>query len=102
MNLFDENQGSFIGESEVIKQFNQNLQEDPSFILPEGYTKVQWKEIHFNYALRDDLKIKESFKNCFLILNDVLNEIGVQMIEPTTMTTTTTRAVAKMNAGLEV
>jgi len=37
--LFDDPEGGFLGQNEVIKQFNSYLAENPDYILPEGYEK---------------------------------------------------------------
>lgn len=38
--MFDEPEAAYFSESDVIKEFNKKIQEDPGFILPEGYKKV--------------------------------------------------------------
>ena len=45
--MFDEPEIAYFNEEEVIKEFNKRLEEDPNFILPEGYKKITEKQISF-------------------------------------------------------
>ena len=38
--LFDDPDSAYFNESEVIREFNKKLEQDPGYILPEGYKKV--------------------------------------------------------------
>lgn len=38
--MFDEPEAAYFNESDVIREFNNKIKEDPGFILPEGYKKV--------------------------------------------------------------
>lgn len=45
--IFDEPESAYFNESEVVKEFAKRLEEDPNYILPEGYKKVTEKTIKF-------------------------------------------------------
>ena len=38
--LFDEPEAAYFNQTEVVKEFAKKLEDDPTFILPEGYKKV--------------------------------------------------------------
>ncbi len=38
--LFDDPDSAYFNESEVIREFNKKLEQEPNYILPEGYKKV--------------------------------------------------------------
>lgn len=42
--LFEDPDHTTIGDYEIIKELNRRVKENPDFILPEGYYKVQEKE----------------------------------------------------------
>ncbi|KAL4446642.1 hypothetical protein ABPG74_005580 [Tetrahymena malaccensis] len=87
--LFDDYDNLFFGETEVIKQFNKKLEENPDYPLPQGYKKVKEKEIKFEYALdpKGILPMKESFKYAYLVLNDLFQEqLKFSIIEPKSAT----------------
>ncbi|KAL4496244.1 hypothetical protein ABPG72_012981 [Tetrahymena utriculariae] len=87
--FFDDYDNLFFGETEVIKQFNKKLEENPDYPLPQGYKKVKEKEIKFEYALDPQgiLPMKESFKYAYLVLNDLFQEqLKFSIIEPKSAT----------------
>lgn len=44
--IFDEPEAN-TDDSDVIKEFNKRIEEDPTYILPEGFKKVTLKSINF-------------------------------------------------------
>ena len=49
--LYEDPDVTTIGDQEVLKELNKRLKDQPDFILPEGYYKVQEKEQVFSYKL---------------------------------------------------
>jgi len=80
--LYDDPEGSYIGESEVIKEFNRKLEKNPDLLLPEGYRKVKEKEIFFDYKLTDKIPMSEAFRVSFEIINDLFSGLGMPLNEP--------------------
>lgn len=57
----------------MIKEFTKKLEDDPTFILPEGYKKVTEKYMKLSPVLSNKYtKIKESYKDVFEVLDEIL------------------------------
>ena len=57
----------------MIKEFTKKIEQDPSFILPEGYKKVTEKSLKLILKFREkNQKIKASFKDVYEILDEIL------------------------------
>ena len=83
--LFDDPEATIVADSEVLKEFNRQLEQDPEYVLPEGYKKVPDIRVKFEYKLVKGLGevIEESFRDCYEILNEVINEkLGFWLYEP--------------------
>ncbi|EGR31584.1 hypothetical protein IMG5_106360 [Ichthyophthirius multifiliis] len=83
--LFDDPDNQYFGESEVIKEYNKKLQQNPDYPLPKGYKKIKEKQLKFDYNIdkQGNIPIKESFKYAYIFLNELLNEkLGFHLIEP--------------------
>lgn len=88
--LFDDPEATIITDSEVLKEFNKKLEEDPEYVLPEGYKKVPDIRVKFNYKLCETLSenVPENFLMCYEILNDFCNEkLGFCLYEPLSVVT---------------
>ena len=55
--LFDEPDNYRPDKVEEIKAINENLAENPDYILPEGYKKVTIKKFVFDYQVKVDESI---------------------------------------------
>lgn len=83
--LFDDPEATIVADSSVLKEFNRKLEEDPEYLLPDGYKKVPDIRVKFEYKLCDSLSpaLPESFRLCYEVLNDVFNEkLGFWLYEP--------------------
>lgn len=83
--LFDEPEAAYFNESEVIREFTSRLEQDPNFILPEGYKKVTEKVYKLTPKFSDkNTKIKQSFKDVYEILDEILyeSELRFHIVEP--------------------
>jgi len=83
--LFDDPEATIVTDSEVLKEFNRKLEEDPDYVLPEGYKKIPDIRVTFEYKLADALNdvLPEEYKDCYSIMNDIVNEsLGFCLFEP--------------------
>ena len=83
--LFDDPEATIVADSEVLKEFNRKLEEDPEYVLPEGYKKIPDIRVKFEYKLYEGLTeaLPESYSTCYDLLNDILNEqLGFYLYEP--------------------
>ena len=95
--LFDEPDTAYFNETEVIREFNRKLEEDPGFILPEGYKKIIDRSMQFEPTISPSLRsgsyLPESYINCYQIVNDIIvSAFGVNSIEPVSIKTTKAKA----------
>lgn len=58
--LYEDPDHTTIGDQEILKELNRKVRENPDYILPEGYYKVQEKEQLLKYTLPESLPIKDS------------------------------------------
>lgn len=72
--MYDEPDECYFGETEIIRQFNKTLRENPQYPLPEGYKKYHEKEIQFSYKLTPKLQLNEGYRVCYDLLCDVFAE----------------------------
>lgn len=49
MELFENPEEVYFQETDVIKEFNRRLKDNPDYILPEGYKKVRQTELYYDY-----------------------------------------------------
>ena len=64
--LFDEPETAYFNETEVVKEFTRKLQDDPTFILPEGYKKVTEKVMTLSPEFSEKNKgIPESYMEVY-------------------------------------
>lgn len=64
----------------MVKEFTKKIEEDPTFILPEGYKKVTEKVMKLSPLLSNKYtKIKESYKDIIEILDEILYESDLRM-----------------------
>ena len=77
--MFDEPQAAYFNETEVIKEFNRRIEEQPGFILPEGYKKVTDKIITYVPEISKNVKkgLKQSYINVLEILDEIIFESGL-------------------------
>ncbi|CAG9333687.1 unnamed protein product [Blepharisma stoltei] len=71
------------GDKDVVKKLNKLLRSNPDTPLPEGYKKIQDKEIDIAYVIPSMLKLPEAKLISLEILDGVLDKtFGVHIIEP--------------------
>lgn len=59
----------------MIKEFTKKLEQDPTFILPEGYKKVTEKTLKLTAKFSDKIqKFKQSYMDVYEVLDEILFE----------------------------
>ncbi|KAM3135414.1 hypothetical protein pb186bvf_012433 [Paramecium bursaria] len=80
--LFDDPDSQYFKESDIIREFNKKLLEDPEFQLPDAYKKVGIPQLSFVYQLK---VIPDEQAICYEIISDLIqNTFGMHIIEPVT------------------
>ena len=51
--MFDSPEEMYFQETEVIREFNKRLSENPEYPLPEGYKKIKQTEYNFSYTVTE-------------------------------------------------
>ena len=79
--LFDEpDPGS--GDKDVVRSLNKLLQKDPNTTMPEGYKRVQDRDLQVIFKVPKSLSIPKSYKVSIEILDSVLQTLGIHILEP--------------------
>lgn len=79
--LFDDPENMFFQQTEVIKEFNNKLQQDPKYPLPEGFKAIKEPVLKLAYTLQVD----DGSRDVYEILDDILSDaLNTHLIEPIT------------------
>ena len=70
------------GERAIIAKLNEELKNDPEAPLPEGYKKVEEKDIEVVYAVPKGLNMSQKQIDCLEILDDILSTKLFHILEP--------------------
>jgi hypothetical protein len=91
--LYEDPESTSIADRDVIKALNNRLKENPDYALPEGFTKVQEKELDYEYKLPENFnEISESQKIGIEVLDSIFDDkFGFHIIEPIVSTRTINR-----------
>lgn len=96
--LYDNPYATSLADTEVLQQLTNLIQNDPNFIVPEGYKKIEQRKLADCYVLRENAGITEDHKICLELLDEILfNSIGIHAIEPLTGEYTIPRVVPVIN-----
>lgn len=81
--LYEDPDITFVIDKDVLRELNYKVLENPNYPLPDGYFKVQEKEMKLYYELPEYYEITEGEKLCIELLDDViLNIFGFHFLEP--------------------
>jgi hypothetical protein len=69
----DPDQVTFLTDKSVLNELNIKILEDPSYPLPDGYYKVQEKEMNLKYRIPSYLEIPRSAKISVEIIDELIN-----------------------------
>ena len=79
--LFDEpDPGS--GEKDVVRSLNKLLQKDPNTKMPEGYKRIQDRDLEIIFKVPKTLPMAKSYKVSIEILDSILQNLGIHILEP--------------------
>lgn len=73
IDLFENPEEVYFQETDVIKEFNKKLKDNPNYILPEGYKKFRLTELDYEYSVHP--MIQTNIKSSYVDVLEVLNEI---------------------------
>ncbi|OMJ70384.1 hypothetical protein SteCoe_31656 [Stentor coeruleus] len=71
------------GDKDVVKSLNKLLAKDPNTLMPDGYKRIQDKEIQIVFCVPECLDLEHSYKSSIEILDSLLfSKFGVRILEP--------------------
>jgi len=74
--------GLFPSDKVLIKELTKKVNDDPEFIIPEGYKKVTEKDVTISYSLQC-IPANENAKICAELLDSIIfDEFSIHFIEP--------------------
>lgn len=81
--LYDETDVSTLGDKKILDELNRRLKVNPSYALPEGYTKVVEKDFTYEYTLPKYYKVSEAQRISITILDSLCDQLfSFHFIEP--------------------
>ena len=67
--LYEDPDTTTIGDSELMKEVNKRLKENPDYPIPENFYKVVEKDQIFKYEVPEFVEIDEGLKVCIEVLD---------------------------------
>ena len=96
--LYDNPHATSLADQDVINQLTKMVESDPEFQLPEGYKKVDSKQIQEQFVLRDYFELPEETRICAEIMDDILGAAtGTHILEPMPLYTFVPRVMPVAN-----
>ena len=72
-----------VGDPKLIQELNRRLTRDPTYKLPDGYTKVVEKEVINSYVIPAYFPVSESKRIAIEVLDDLFaSMLGIHFLEP--------------------
>jgi hypothetical protein len=82
--LFDEPEACYTNEEEAVKVLNKKLQENPDYILPEGYKKITETRVFYDHKIYLQA-MSPTYKEVYEVLDEMLfDALKFHIIEPFT------------------
>ena len=76
----------------MIDMLNKKIAENPDFVLPEGYKRVQEVVIEETYAIPESINMQESDKICLEVLDGVFAKtLGIHILHSVPHTRSVTK-----------
>ncbi|EAR92754.2 hypothetical protein TTHERM_00322980 (macronuclear) [Tetrahymena thermophila SB210] len=92
-NIFEDPDKINYEEFQMKQELNKQLKQNPNTELPEGYKKVQEKELAFKYQVPQELMLPQGMKYGYEILNEIfIQALGFTLIEPKAVESTQYKA----------
>lgn len=74
---------SGVVDNKLLAELNRRLSQDPSYALPDGFSKVIEREIENKYVIPTYFPIKHSKRVVVEVLDGLLNDLfGIHILEP--------------------
>ena len=81
--IFENPEYAGVDDYDLIKYLNKEVNKNPKFPIPDSFMLSKQKVIDYEFKLRDDFKIKSSYKLCYELLNDLVSSsLGFDFLEP--------------------
>lgn len=81
--LYEDPDITTIGDSEVIREINKRLKENPDYPIPENFYKVNEKEQIFSYEIPEFVEATETQKVAIEVLDQFLfDTFKFHILEP--------------------
>jgi hypothetical protein len=92
--LFDNPFATGLMDTDIIKEMNRRLLNNPDFELPEGFVKKQVLKVEFVYHLPENLPVEESFRVVYSTVDQIFFDLfEFHIIEPISLQYAVTEAV---------
>ncbi|CAI2384566.1 unnamed protein product [Moneuplotes crassus] len=81
--LYEDPDATSLGDKKVLDELNRRIKVNPSYSLPEGYTKVYEKDFEYEYKLPEYYEISEAQRVSISILDSLCDKLfDFHFIEP--------------------
>jgi len=81
--LYEDPDITFITDKDVLRELNFKILDNPQYPLPDGYYKVQEKEMKMYYELPEYYNVTEPQKICTELVDELVNYLfGFHYLEP--------------------
>ena len=81
--LYEDPEASALGDSEMLRELNRQVEKDPDAPVPEGYKKVREKQIAYKYALPPLLEVPAAKRVALELLEElVFGALDIHILEP--------------------
>lgn len=90
--LYEDPDITFITDKDVLRELNYKILENPNYVLPDGYYKVQEKEMKMYYQIPEYYDISEGEKISLELLDEFMVHLfGFHFLEPIAVFETITK-----------
>ena len=69
--IFEEPESIFYNETEAVRELNRKLDDNPNYIVPEGYKKIVEKKVNFTHKIFLEA-MSPTYKAVYEALDEIL------------------------------
>ena len=69
--IFEQPESIYYNETEAVKELNKKLENNPGYIVPEGYKKIVEKKVSFQHQIFLEA-MSPTYKEVFEVLDQIL------------------------------
>ena len=81
--LFEDPNATSIGDQQLLHELNIQMNQNPNFVIPDGYIKVRQPIVFEKYAAPAEFDHQEPIKISMEIINDIFTEeFKTPMLDP--------------------